>query len=77
MTLAAPSVVMSAVLGWSLPVTVLVICVPMIFYTTLGAAPTHDSYSHAFTQSLFYSIGVGIALALLVQLLPRPKPAAK
>src|SRR6476661_1311892 len=35
-TLAAPSVVMSAVLGWSLPVTVLVICVPMIFYTTLG-----------------------------------------
>jgi Na+/proline symporter len=35
-TLAAPSVVMSAVLGWSLPVTVLVICLPMIFYTTLG-----------------------------------------
>src|SRR4051795_1567456 len=35
-TLAAPSVVMSAVLGWSLPTTVLVICVPMIFYTTLG-----------------------------------------
>jgi Na+/proline symporter len=27
---------MSAVLGWSLPVTVLVICVPMIFYTTIG-----------------------------------------
>jgi len=49
----------------------------VIFYTTLGAAPTHDSYSHAFTQSLLYSIGVGIALALLVQLLPRPKPAAK
>jgi Na+/proline symporter len=35
-TLAAPSVVMSAILGWTLPVTVLVICVPMIFYTTLG-----------------------------------------
>jgi solute:Na+ symporter, SSS family len=35
-TLAAPSVVMSAVLGWSLPTTVLVICVPMIFYTTIG-----------------------------------------
>src|SRR5580765_2290586 len=29
-TLAAPSVVISAILGWSLPVTVLVICVPMI-----------------------------------------------
>src|SRR5437870_8794345 len=35
-TLAAPSVVMSAILGWTLPVTVLVICVPMIFYTTIG-----------------------------------------
>src|SRR5437773_4018032 len=34
--LAAPSVVMSAVLGWTLPVTVLAICVPMIFYTTIG-----------------------------------------
>jgi len=35
-TLAAPAVVMSAILGWTLPVTVLVICVPMIVYTTLG-----------------------------------------
>jgi solute:Na+ symporter, SSS family len=35
-TLSAPAVVMSSVLGWTLPVTVLVICVPMIFYTTLG-----------------------------------------
>src|SRR5438477_2245014 len=35
-TLTAPAVVMSAILGWQLPVTVLVICVPMIFYTSLG-----------------------------------------
>jgi SSS family solute:Na+ symporter len=35
-TLAAPAVVMSAILGWSLPATVLVICVPMIVYTSLG-----------------------------------------
>ena len=35
-TLAAPAVVMSTILGWSLPVTVFAICVPMIFYTTLG-----------------------------------------
>ncbi len=35
-TLAAPSVVMSAILGWSLPLTVLVICIPMIAYTTIG-----------------------------------------
>src|SRR5712692_7709468 len=34
-TLAAPAVVMSAVLGWTLPVTVLAICIPMILYTTL------------------------------------------
>src|SRR5215471_17788709 len=35
-TLTAPAVVMSAILGWQLPLTVLVICVPMIFYTSLG-----------------------------------------
>src|SRR5216117_1215725 len=35
-TLAAPAVVISAILGWQLPITVLVICVPMIFYTSLG-----------------------------------------
>jgi solute:Na+ symporter, SSS family len=35
-TLAAPAVVISAILGWSLPVTVFMICVPMIAYTSLG-----------------------------------------
>jgi Na+/proline symporter len=35
-TLAAPAVVMSAIFGWQMPVTVLVICVPMIIYTTYG-----------------------------------------
>jgi SSS family transporter len=35
-TLAAPAVVMSAILGWTLPVTVFVICLPMIVYTTVG-----------------------------------------
>ena len=35
-TLTAPAVVMSAILGWQLPITVLVICVPMILYTSLG-----------------------------------------
>src|SRR5215831_15100366 len=34
--LAAPAVVMSAILGWPLPLTVLVICVPMILYTSIG-----------------------------------------
>jgi Na+/proline symporter len=35
-TLAAPAVVLSAILGWRMPVTVLVICVPMIVYTSYG-----------------------------------------
>src|SRR5262245_10638 len=35
-TLTAPAVVMSAILGWQLPITVLVICIPMILYTSLG-----------------------------------------
>ena len=35
-TLAAPAVVMSAILGWQLPITVLAICVPMIVYTSIG-----------------------------------------
>jgi solute:Na+ symporter, SSS family len=35
-TLAAPAVVMSAILGWSLPVMVFAICVPMIVYTSIG-----------------------------------------
>jgi len=35
-TLTAPAVVMSSILGWQLSTTVLVICVPMILYTSLG-----------------------------------------
>jgi len=35
-TLAAPAVVMSSILGWTLPVTVFAICVPMILYTSFG-----------------------------------------
>src|SRR5438093_11802610 len=35
-TLTAPAVVISAILGWRLPVTVFIICVPMIFYTSIG-----------------------------------------
>src|SRR6188508_2210421 len=34
--LAAPAVVMSTILGWSIPVTVAVISLPMVFYTSLG-----------------------------------------
>jgi Na+/proline symporter len=35
-TLAAPAVVMSTILGWTVPWTVLATCVPMIVYTVFG-----------------------------------------
>src|SRR5215510_9080051 len=35
-TLAAPAVVISAILGWSIPTTVLVLSVPMVIYTSFG-----------------------------------------
>src|SRR5881394_3666267 len=35
-TLTAPAVVMSSILGWPLPLTVFAICVPMILYTSIG-----------------------------------------
>jgi SSS family transporter len=63
-TLAAPSVVMSAVLGWSLPVTVLVICVPMIFYTTIGGvqAVTWTDVK----QMVIVVFGMAAAVAILL-----------
>ncbi|MFN7981204.1 MAG: sodium:solute symporter [Vicinamibacterales bacterium] len=34
--LAAPAVVISTILNWSIPVTVLVLAIPMVFYTSFG-----------------------------------------
>jgi SSS family solute:Na+ symporter len=63
-TLAAPAVVMSAILGWKLPITILVICVPMIFYTTLGGVQ-----AVAWTDVKQMFIVVGGMLAAVVVLL--------
>src|SRR5215467_14423813 len=63
-TLAAPAVVMSAILGWHLPVTILVICVPMIMYTTLGGVQ-----AVAWTDVKQMFIVVGGMLAAVVVLL--------
>jgi len=63
-TLAAPAVVMSAILGWRLPVTVLVICVPMIVYTTIGGVQ-----AVAWTdvkQMFFVAGGMVAAVAILL-----------
>src|SRR5438477_585341 len=68
-TLAAPAVVMSAILGWTLPVTVLVICVPMIVYTTLGGV---QAVAWTDVKQMFIVVGgmllaVGILVAGILQ----------
>src|SRR3979490_2866030 len=63
-TLAAPSVVMSAILGWTLPVTVLAICVPMIVYTTIGGV---QAVAWTDVKQMFIVVGgMSIAVAILL-----------
>ena len=64
-TLAAPAVVMSAMLGWRLPVTVLVICVPMIVYTTLGGV---QAVAWTDVKQMFFVVG-GMLAAVAVLLI--------
>jgi len=63
-TLAAPSVVMSAILGWSLPVTVLVICIPMIAYTTIGGV---QAVAWTDVKQMFIVVG-GMSAAVVILL---------
>jgi SSS family transporter len=68
-TLAAPAVVMSAILGWRLPITILVICVPMIFYTTIGGV---QAVAWTDVKQMFIVVGgmlaaVGILLYGILQ----------
>ena len=68
-TLAAPAVVMSAILGWTLPVTVLAICVPMIVYTTFGGV---QAVAWTDVKQMFIVVGgmlsaVGILLYGILQ----------
>src|SRR5881396_2268426 len=63
-TLAAPSVVMSAVLGWTLPMTVLAICVPMIVYTTLGGV---QAVAWTDVKQMFIVVG-GMSAAVVILL---------
>src|SRR6188508_1351482 len=63
-TLAAPSVVMSAILGWTLPVTVLAICIPMILYTTIGGV---QAVAWTDVKQMFLVVGgMSAAVAILV-----------
>ncbi len=68
-TLAAPAVVMSTILGWTLPVTVLAICVPMIIYTTIGGV---QAVAWTDVKQMFVVVGgmsaaVGILLYGILQ----------
>src|SRR2546423_1374862 len=63
-TLAAPSVVMSAILGWTLPVTVLAICVPMIVYTTIGGV---QAVAWTDVKQMFIVVG-GMSAAVVILL---------
>lgn len=63
-TLAAPAVVMSAILGWTLPVTVLAICIPMILYTTIGGV---QAVAWTDVKQMFLVVGgMSAAVAILV-----------
>src|SRR6266851_2553045 len=63
-TLSAPSVVMSAVLGWTLPVTVLAICIPMILYTTIGGV---QAVAWTDVKQMFIVVG-GMSMAVAILL---------
>src|SRR5438105_14433006 len=63
-TLSAPAVVMSAILGWTLPVTVLAICVPMILYTTIGGV---QAVAWTDVKQMFVVVGgMSAAVAILL-----------
>jgi Na+/proline symporter len=67
-TLTAPAVVMSAILGWQMPVTVLVICVPMIVYTTYGGV---QAVAWTDVKQMFIIVA-GMSAAIVVLLLGIP-----
>src|SRR5437667_5130210 len=63
-TLAAPAVVMSTILGWTLPITVLAICGPMIVYTTLGGV---QAVAWTDVKQMFVVVGgMSAAVAILL-----------
>jgi solute:Na+ symporter, SSS family len=68
-TLAAPAVVISAILGWRLPVTVFVICIPMILYTSIGGV---QAVAWTDVKQMFVIVG-GMSAAVIVLALGIPK----
>jgi SSS family transporter len=68
-TLAAPAVVISAILGWPLPLTVLVICIPMILYTSFGGV---QAVAWTDVKQMFIIVS-GMAAAVVILLLGIPR----
>src|SRR5438874_2868802 len=68
-TLAAPAVVISAILGWRLPVTVLAICVPMIVYTSIGGV---QAVAWTDVKQMFVIVS-GMCAAVLILILGIPR----
>ena len=63
-TLAAPAVAMSAVVGWTLPMTILAICIPMIVYTTIGGV---QAVAWTDVKQMFIVVGgMSAAVAILL-----------
>src|SRR5947207_228451 len=67
-TLAAPAVVISAILAWPLPFTVLVICVPMILYTSFVGV---QAVAWTDVKQMFIIV-IGMAAAVIVLILGIP-----
>jgi len=68
-TLAAPAVVISAILVWPLPLTVLIICVPMIVYTSLGGV---QAVAWTDVKQMFVIVsGMAAAVVILILGIPR------
>src|SRR5881392_3148343 len=68
-TLAAPAVVISAILGWQLPITVLVICIPMILYTSVGGV---QAVAWTDVKQMFIIVsGMSAAVVILLVGIPR------
>ena len=67
-TLAAPAVVISAILGWRMPVTVFLICIPMIIYTSFGGV---QAVAWSDVKQMFIIVG-GMLSAVVILLMGIP-----
>src|SRR5262245_60890806 len=68
-TLTAPAVVMSSIFGWGVPATVLVICIPMIVYTSIGGV---QAVAWTDVKQMFIIVfGMLTAVVVLVAGIPR------